>query len=123
MLTNTTYILDLLVLQKKLFNHLKPPRFRARTTGKPKAPHLHGTFRFLGCRTGTSARRYMDGGPFQFYLHIQPIIAPLPSFIICKFKVSTYPVNFNLSISQRSKQLISPNNSIPSSISFVTGIN
>jgi len=64
----------------------------------------------------------MDAGPFQFYLHIQPMKEPLPSFIICKFKVSIYPVSFNLSMSHRSKQSISEVMAIPSIISFVTGI-
>ena len=59
--------------------------------------------------------------PVQFYLHMQPIQVPLPSFIICKFILSTYPVSFNLSMSQRSRQLILFVNTIPSRICFDTG--
>ena len=59
-----------------------PCNFRARTLAGAKAPHLHGTFRFLGCRTGTSARRCMDGGPFHYSVfQIHPKKSPLPSFI------------------------------------------
>ena len=119
--TNTVSILDLFALQTKLFNPYNPYSFRARTPAGAKAPHLHRTCGFLGSRTEASARRYMDGGPFQFYLHIQPTKVPLPSFIICKFKVSTYPDSFNLSISHKSKQLISLVNTIPSRICFDTG--
>ena len=104
-----------------LFIHINPCNFRARTFAGAKAPHLHRTCGFFGCRTGTSARRCMDGGPFH-HRHIQPINDPLPSFIICKFSVSTYPVNFNLSMSHKSKQLISLVKTIPSRICFVTGI-
>jgi len=64
----------------------------------------------------------MDAGPFQSYLHTHPIQSPLPSFMICKFNSVIYPVNFNLSISHRSKQFISAVITIPSIIFFVTGI-
>ena len=47
---------------------------------------------------------------------------PLPSFMICRFNVSTYPVNFNLSMSHKIKTITSFVNTIPSIICFVTGI-
>jgi len=59
---------------------------------------------------------------FKSYLHTQPIIDPLPSFMMCRFNVSTYPVSFSLSISHRSMQSTSLINSIPSNNFVVTGI-
>ena len=60
---------------------------------------------------------------FKFYLHIQPIRLPLPSFMMCRFSVSTYPVNFSLSMSHRLKQSTSANKDKWSVICFVTGTN
>ena len=54
---------------------------------------------------------------------MQPIKLPEPSFIICRFKVSAYPVNFSRSISHKSKQFISAVITMLSIICLVTGIN
>ena len=65
-------------------------------------------YKFLNRETGL--RRYLTD-------RIHPIRKlPRPSFIICKFKVSTYPDNFSLNISHKSKQSTSAVITIPSII-------
>ena len=94
-------------------------------TGSPESGWLHVSYNKDGNRKQRLKAFRNDAGKPQYeeiYRHIQPIILPLPSFIMCRFIVSTYPVSFSLKISQRSKQFISLNSSTPSNIFFVTGI-